>query len=121
LCRHNLIAQSIVAFAARVNGVDELFLTKLDILSQFETIQVCVGYEFEGRRAHYHDLDAYQLDRAKPIYRALRGWQSDITRVRKYADLPPRARQYVETIEKLVGVPVRWISVGPERKATIKK
>jgi adenylosuccinate synthase len=111
----------VVRFAARVNGVDELFLTKLDILSQFETIQVCVGYEFEGRRARYHDLDAYQLARAQPIYRALRGWRSDITRVRKYADLPPRARQYVETIEKLVGVPVRWISVGPEREATIKK
>ncbi|MBM3129579.1 MAG: adenylosuccinate synthase [Chloroflexi bacterium] len=111
----------VVRFAARVNGADELFLTKLDILSQFETIQVCVGYEFEGRRAHYHDLDAYQLARVKPIYRALRGWQSDITRARKYADLPLRARQYVETVEKLVGVPVRWISVGPEREATIKK
>lgn len=111
----------IVRFAARVNGVTELFLTKLDILSQFEVIQVCVGYEFEGRRVHYHDLDAYQLARARPIYRALRGWQCDITRARRYADLPPRARQYVETIEKLVGVPVRWISVGPEREAVIQR
>lgn len=109
----------IVRFAARVNGVTELFLTKLDILSPFETIQVCVGYEFEGRRVHYYDLDTYQLARVKPIYRTLRGWQCDITRARRYADLPPRARQYVETIERLVGVPVRWISVGPEREAVI--
>lgn len=111
----------IVRFAARVNGVTELFLTKLDILSSFETLQVCVGYEFEGRRAHYSDLDAYQLARVKPIYRTLRGWQCDIIRARRYADLPPRARQYVETIERLVGVPVRWISVGPEREAVIRK
>ncbi|MCX7840874.1 MAG: adenylosuccinate synthase [Anaerolineae bacterium] len=111
----------IVRFAARVNGVTELFLTKLDILSQFETIRVCIGYEFEGRRVHYHDLDAYQLARVKPIYRTLRGWQCDITHARTYSDLPPRARQYVETIEKLVGVPVRWISVGPEREAVIRR
>jgi adenylosuccinate synthase len=111
----------VVRFAARLNGVDALFLTKLDILSQFETIRICVGYEFEGRRAHYADLDAYQLARARPIYRTLRGWQCDITHARKFSDLPPRARQYVETIEKLVGVPVRWISVGPAREATIKR
>ncbi len=111
----------VVRFAARLNGVDALFLTKLDILSQFETLRICVGYEFEGRRAHYADLDAYQLARARPIYRTLRGWQCDITHARKFSDLPPRARQYVETIEKLVGVPVRWISVGPEREATIQR
>lgn len=111
----------VARFAARINGVNELFLTKLDILSQFETIPVCVGYEFEGRRVRYHELDAYALARAKPIYRAMRGWQCDITRARRYADLPPRARQYVETIEKLVGVPVRWISVGPEREAVIRR
>ncbi len=111
----------VVRFAARLNGIDELFLTKLDILSQFETIKICAGYELNGRRVHYYDLDAYQLAQAKPIYRTARGWQSDITRARKFADLPPRARQYVETIEKLVGVPVRWVSVGPEREATIKR
>ena len=111
----------VVRFAARINGIDQLFLTKLDILSQFESIKICTGYEFNGRRVHYYDLDAYQLGHAQPIYRTARGWQTDITRVRKYADLPPRARQYVETIEKLVGVPVRWVSVGPEREATIRR
>jgi adenylosuccinate synthase len=111
----------VVRLAARINGIDELFLTKLDILSQFANIKICTGYEFDGRRVHYHDLDAYQLGRAHPIYRTVRGWQSDITRVRKYSDLPARARQYVETIERLVGVPVRWISVGPEREEVIRK
>jgi len=111
----------VVRFSSQVNGTTELFLTKLDILSQFEKIKICVGYEFEGKRVHYYDLNAYQLEKVKPIYRELRGWCSDITGARKYSDLPARARQYVETIEKLVGVPVKWVSVGPEREATIKR
>ena len=111
----------VVKFSSQVNGTTELFLTKLDILSQFDKIKICVGYEFEGKRVHYYDLNAYQLEQVKPIYRELRGWHTDITGALKYSDLPARARQYVETIEKLVGVPVKWVSVGPEREATIKR
>jgi adenylosuccinate synthase len=110
-----------VRFATQLNGVSELFLTKLDILSQFDTIQICTGYRLNDKRARYHDLNAYQLGDAQPIYRTLSGWHTDISGTRKYSDLPPRARQYVETIERLVGVPVRWVSVGPEREATIKR
>ncbi len=108
-------------FAVQLNGIDRLFLTKLDILSEFEEIQVCTGYEFEGRRVHYHDLDAYQLDRVKPIYKTMRGWHEDIRGIRKYAKLPARARSYVETVEKLSGVKVGWVANGPEREAVIKK
>ncbi len=111
----------IVRFAVQINGVDELFLTKLDILSQFDKIPVCTGYELNGRRVHYTDLNAYELGSAQPIYRTLRGWGTDITAVRKYSDLPARARQYVETVERLVGVPVGWVSVGPEREALMKR
>ncbi len=110
-----------VRFATLLNSVSELFLTKLDILSQFDEIQICTGYRLNGKRVHYYDLNAYQLAQVQPIYRTLRGWRADITGMRKYSDLPPRARQYVETIERLVGVPVRWVSVGPEREATIKR
>ncbi len=111
----------VVRFSAQVNGVNELFLTKLDVLSQFDAIQIATGYSLNGKRVHYHDLDAYQLGITQPTYRTLRGWGCDISRVRKFADLPARARQYVDTVEKLVGVPVRWISVGPEREATIRR
>ena len=111
----------VVRFAAQLNGASELFLTKLDVLSQFDEIQLCTAYELNGRRVHYYDLNAYQLNNVKPIFRTLRGWRTDITGVRKFSELPPRARQYVATIEKLVGVPVRWVSVGPEREATIKR
>jgi adenylosuccinate synthase len=108
-------------FAARINGIDRLFLTKLDILSEFEEIQICTGYELEGRRVHYHDLDSYQLDRARPIYKSVRGWQEDIRGIRRYTQLPPRARAYVETIEGLVGTKVGWVANGPEREAVIRK
>ncbi len=111
----------LVRFAVQVNGVDELFLTKLDALSQLDTIQIGVGYRSNGRRVHYHELDAYQLGAAQPIYRTMHGWRTDIRRVRKFSDLPARARQYVETIERLVGAPARWISVGPERDAMIRR
>lgn len=111
----------ITRFSARINGIDRLFLTKLDILSGFDEIRICTGYQFNGRQTHYSDLDAYQLDRVKPMYKTVRGWKEDIRSIRKYSDLPSRARAYVETIEKLVGVKIGWIGNGPEREALIRK
>lgn len=111
----------LVRFSAQLNGIDELFLTKLDVLSQLATIKIGAGYLLDGKRVTYADLDAYKLARAKPVYRELQGWRQDIRGIRKYAGLPKAARKYVETIEKLVGLPVRWISVGPERDALIKR
>ncbi len=108
-------------FAAQVNGIDRLFLTKLDILSEFDEIKICTGYEFNGQHVHYYDLDSYQLGRVKPIYQTLRGWKKDIRGIRKYANLPTRARAYVETIEKLTETKVGWVANGPEREAVIKK
>ncbi len=111
----------LVSFAKQINGIDRLFLTKLDVLSGLDEIRICTGYQFNECRVHYSDLDSYQLDRVKPIYKIVRGWKEDIREIRKYTDLPPRARTYVETIEKLVGARVGWVANGPERGAVIKK
>ncbi len=111
----------LLRFGARLNGLDELFLTKLDVLSELDAIKVGVGYQLNGKRVTYGEVDTYQLAQVQPVYRTLKGWREDIRGVRKYSDLPARARQYVELIEKVVGVPVRWISVGPEREAVIKR
>jgi adenylosuccinate synthase len=111
----------VVRFSARLNGIDRLFLTKLDIFSGFDEIQVCAGYTRKGRKVAYHDLDTAGLGEARPVYRTLKGWKQDLHGIRKYADLPRAARAYVETIEKLVGVPVGWVSNGPEREALIRK
>ncbi len=119
--RAGWLDMELIRFSAQLNGIDELFLTKLDVLSGLEKIKIGVGYRLDGKRVHYHDIDADQLARVEPQYRELRGWDEDITRVRKYSDLPSRARGYVELIEKLAGVRVRWISVGAEREAVIKR
>ncbi|HTP02125.1 MAG TPA: adenylosuccinate synthetase, partial [Anaerolineales bacterium] len=106
-------------FAVQVNGISKLFLTKLDVLSDFDEIRVCTGYELDGRRVHYYDVDSYGLERVKPVYKTVRGWKQDIRGIRKYASLPARARSYVVMIEKLAGVPVGWVSNGPEREAVM--
>ncbi len=111
----------LVRFAVQLNGADSLFLTKLDVLSDLDTIRIAVGYELDGKRVTYADLDTYQFGRVRPIYRQMRGWRTDIHGLRRYADLPGAARRYVETIEKYAGVPVRWISTGPEREAVIRR
>jgi adenylosuccinate synthase len=111
----------LIRFAAQLNGMDALFLTKLDVLSELDTIRIGVGYRLNGKRVTYAEVDTYQLAQVQPVYRELKGWCEDIHGVRKYSDLPRRAQQYVETIERSAGVPVRWISVGPEREAMIKR
>ena len=108
-------------FAVQVNGVAQLFLTKLDILSDFDEIKICTGYERDGKRLHYCDVDAYGLERVRPLYKTVRGWKQDIRDIRKYADLPARAKAYVETIEKLAGAPVGWVANGPQREAVMVK
>ncbi len=108
-------------FAIQVSGIDRLFLTKLDILSDFDEIKICTGYKFNGKSVHYFDLDSYQLGQVQPVYKTLRGWEEDIRGIRKYKDLPARARAYVETIEKLVGIKIGWVANGPEREAVIRK
>jgi adenylosuccinate synthase len=111
----------IVRFASQINGIDLLFLTKLDILSEFDEIKICTGYEFNDKRVHYYDLNSYQLDQVKPIYKIVKGWKEDIRGVRKYKELPARAKTYIETVEKLAGVKIGWVANGPEREAVIKK
>jgi len=110
----------ILRFALFVNGATDLFLTKLDVLSSFDLIKVGVGYELDGQPVHYYDLDSYQLARVHPVYRVLPGWKTDVSACRRLGDLPANARAYVAMIEQETGVPVKWVSVGPERAALIE-
>lgn len=111
----------VTRFAAQVNGVTQIFLTKLDILSAFDEIKICTGYELDGKEVHYYDIDAYQLGRVKPVLKTVPGWKSDITGVRDYADLPQAAKYYVDVVEELLEVPVGWVSLGPEREALVER
>jgi adenylosuccinate synthase len=106
-------------YAARVNSLSELFVTKLDILSSFDTIQVATGYESD--EGSFEEFPAQQsvLYHCRPRYESLAGWSSDISGARSYGDLPSEARAYIELISDLVGVPVAWVSVGPERSQLV--
>jgi len=106
-------------YAARLNGLTELILTKLDVLSGFETVKVCVGYQAEGER--YDDFPPHQslFHKAEPIYEELEGWGEEIVDARSIDDLPSAARKYVDRLEQLADVPVRLVSVGPAREQSL--
>ena len=112
----------LVRFTTQLNGVTELALTKLDVLDTLPTVKICVGYQ-RGDTAdqiwHYWEGDATWLGENLPVYIELDGWQQPTSGLRDFAQLPPNAQDYVRKIEKLVGVPVKFVSVGPARKETI--
>jgi adenylosuccinate synthase len=113
----------LVCFTAQVNGATELALTKLDVLDSLETIKICVGYRRSNtgdRLWHYWELDAHQLEECRPVHIDMPGWQQPTHDIRDFAGLPPKAQAYVRKVEELVGVPVRYVSVGPQREATIQ-
>ena len=109
----------IARYAVRVNGLTDFFLTKLDVLTGWEKIPVCVAYEIDGKRVE--ELPASQTDfhHAKPIYEYMPGWSEDITGARKLSDLPHAAQNYIAFLEKISGAPMSAIGVGPGRDETI--
>jgi len=106
-------------YAASVNGLSELMLTKMDILSGFDELKLAVAYQIDGVRHEYPPVTNEQLARAVPIYESLPGWRDDITGCRALEELPKAARNYVERIAELCDVPIRSVSVGPEREQLV--
>jgi adenylosuccinate synthase len=111
----------LLRYAARVNGLTHMALTKLDILSGFETIKIAVAYDYQGDRLEHLPLNGEVLAACQPIYEELPGWSEDIRSARALEDLPTAARRYVERIEELVGVPILLVGVGPGREETITR
>lgn len=109
----------ILRHAVRVNGLTELALTKLDILSGLEEIPVCIAYTLDGQHIDYFPSELDALDRVQPVYERLAGWQEDVTGARHLNDLPDNARHYVEFVGKASGAPVKAISVGPARQQVV--
>jgi adenylosuccinate synthase len=109
----------IARYAARVNGVTDFVLTKLDVLTGWERVPVCVGYEVDGTRIDRMPMTQTQFHHARPVYEHLDGWSEDITAARSLADLPKAAQQYVHALEELSGAPISAIGVGPGRDATV--
>ena len=111
----------ILRYAARINGLTELALTKLDVLSGMEVLEVAVAYERDGERIEHFpaEFGAEALATWRPVYEEWPGWSEDISNVRRRADLPAAAAAYVAHIEELVGLPITFIGVGPEREQAI--
>jgi adenylosuccinate synthase len=114
----------LVRFTGQLNGFTELALTKLDVLDRLPVIKICVGYRTpnqdpEQELAHYWQGDAHWLESCQPVYQELPGWMQPTTDIRYFQELPAEAQAYVRKIEQLVDVPVRILSVGPERDQVI--
>jgi adenylosuccinate synthase len=110
----------IARYATRVNGLTDFFLTKLDILTGWERIPVCVAYEIDGRRVEELPYSQTDFHHAKPVYEYLPGWSEDITKAKTFGDLPKNAQAYVKALEEMSGAPVSAIGVGPGRTETIE-
>jgi adenylosuccinate synthase len=109
----------ILRHAVRVNGLTELALTKLDILSGWDEIDVCIAYELDGQRIDFFPSDLQRLERVRPVCQRLPGWSEEITGARRLADLPSQARQYIDFVAEASDTPVTIVSVGPARGQVI--
>jgi adenylosuccinate synthase len=107
-------------YAARLNTLTELVITKLDVLSAFDSIKVCVGYEYEGKRYEGFPPNQTIFNKCTAIYEEFPGWDADLQGARTLDDLPKEARSYLEALERLTGVPISWASVGPGRDQIVR-
>jgi adenylosuccinate synthase len=106
-------------YAVRVNGITDLFVTKLDVLSELKQVPICVGYEIDGEVVEDMPMTQTDLHHAKPVYEFHEGWWEDISECRKFEELPAAARSYIERLEELCGTRVSVLGVGPGREENI--
>ena len=109
----------IARYATRINGLTDIFLTKLDVLTGWEKIPVCVAYDIDGKRSEELPMTQTEFHHAKPIYEMLPGWTEDISGAKTMEDLPANARSYIKYLEEISGTPISAVGVGQDRNATI--
>ena len=109
----------IARYATRINGLTDIFLTKLDVLTGWEKIPVCVAYDIDGTRSEELPMTQTEFHHAKPIYEMLPGWSEDISGAKTMDDLPANARAYIKFLEDVSGTPISAVGVGQDRNATI--
>jgi len=108
-------------YAARVNGLSQLVVTKLDVLDEFDEVRVAVGYERDSAPVRGFPAGARELEHCQPVWRSFPGWRRATSAVRRWRALPDEARAYLEWIEREVGVPIRSVSVGAAREAEVPR
>lgn len=110
-----------VSYSRMVSGLTGLAVTLLDVLSGLETVKICTAYELRGKIIHTIPASIKDFEDCKPLYEELPGWMEDISQAKSFSDLPANAQNYIERIEKITGVPVVMISVGPDQTQTIMR
>lgn len=111
----------VVKYANRINGIKEIILTKLDVLSSFQKIKICKEYRIHGQKYSYFPADSSLVQHIHPVYEEIDGWEKDISHIEKYEDLPEKTKGYIDRIETLTESKVTFISVGPKRSQTITR
>jgi adenylosuccinate synthase len=109
----------VAKYSIALNGIDALAMMKLDVLDSMDEIKICTGYRFEGKESDQFPPLCHVLEKLEPVYITLPGWKETTSLIRRLEDLPLNAREYIRKIEAILGVPVRILSVGAEREATI--
>ncbi|MBY0587287.1 adenylosuccinate synthetase, partial [bacterium] len=107
-------------YTALLNGVTEVGVMLLDVLSKLDEVKICVAYEIDGKETTEFPPFIGDLERCRPIYRTLPGWKTDLRGCRRPSDLPPAAQEYIRTIADFLKVKVRLVSVGPARDETVE-
>ena len=108
----------LVRYSSMINGIDTVAVTKLDVLSHFEKIKVCIGYKINGKSIKSFPSDVEKLNNATPVYETLDGWMEDISECKSYDELPLKTKKYLEFISKQANIKIGIVSVGPKRKQT---
>jgi adenylosuccinate synthase len=109
----------VARYSAEVNGIDSWALTKLDVLDNVETIKICTAYEVDGERLETVPANARILEKCVPVYEEMDGWQTSISEVSTFEELPAKTKAYIARLEELTGVEAGLLSVGPRRSSTI--
>lgn len=109
----------LVNYAVRINGMDSMVITKIDVLSDFDKIKICTSYKYNGKMIKEFPVDLETLQKCIPVYEEMEGWKGNISQITKYEDLPQQLKAYISRIEELVRTKVVIISVGPKRSQTI--
>ena len=109
----------LVNYAVRINGMDTMVLTKIDILSDFDKVKICTSYKYNGKIIKEFPVNLEILENCIPIYEEMEGWKGDISQITKFEDLPQQLKDYIKRIEELVKTKVVIVSVGPKRSQTI--
>ena len=107
-------------YAAMINGMDEMAVTKIDVLDGFAEIPVCIGYRYKGKSIDEFPADLDILESLEPIYKDLPGWTGSIAGIKEWSDLPLRTQDYIKFVADFIDRPIKMLSTGPDRNETIQ-